>query len=67
MGGGGGGGGGEKNYFHFRLLGRENILIYFHSRLLGRGNIFKFIFTPVYWGEKIYLSKFILSFTPGPS
>ena len=30
----------------------------FHHRILGGENIFKYIFTPVYWGKKIYLNLF---------
>ena len=40
--------------------GRKYILIYFHHRILvfGGENIFKFIFTSVFLGEKIYLNIF---------
>ena len=38
--------------------GGKYIQIYFHSRLLGKENIFKFIFTSVFLGEKIYLNLF---------
>ena len=38
---------------------KEKIFRYFfHHRILGGGNIFKYIFTTVFWGEKIYLNIF---------
>ena len=38
---------------------KEKIFEYFfHHRILGGENIFKYIFTTVFWGEKIYLNIF---------
>ena len=50
---------GERKKISLPFVGeRKYVQIYFHSRLLGRENIFRYIFTPVYWGEKIYLDIF---------
>ena len=38
---------------------------YFHSRLLGRENKFEFIFTPVYWEEKININLHLVHRTDG--
>ena len=35
---------------------------FFHHCILGGENIFKYIFTPVYWGENKYLNIFLLPF-----
>ena len=37
---------------------RKHLNIFFHHRILEGENIFKYIFTTVFWGEKIYLNIF---------
>ena len=37
---------------------RKYLNIFFHHRILGGENIFEYIFTTVFWGEKIYLNIF---------
>ena len=41
---------------------RKYLNIYFHHRILGGENKFEYIFTPVYWGEKMNLNIFSLLF-----